>query len=312
VKIIDIVNASMKFGNVTALEDLTLSIDEGEVLGLFGHNGAGKTTTMKLILGLLSPSAGKVSVFGHTPYSQSFSQYRFKLGFLPENVSFYPQLTGREILHYFARLKKVDLKKSDQLLDEVGLSSACNRKVKTYSKGMKQRLGLAQAILTEPKLLLLDEPTVGLDPIATQDFYGMVDRLRNDGCAVILCSHVLPGVEKHINRAAILGGGKLQALGSLSELRDQASLPMTIDVHGMMDREKLCRRIDDYVMSANAINNESVRIKTVQSEKLSLLKEILNHPGVADIEIHPASLEDVYRHFVSANVQMQSHMEGAR
>lgn len=308
-KIVELNNTGMRFAGVGALEDLSLQINEGEVLGLFGHNGAGKTTTMKLILGLLAPTEGRIEVFGHVPHVQSFSQYRYKIGFLPENVSFYPQLTGREILHYFARLKKVEMAKADQLLDEVGLTTAASRKVKTYSKGMKQRLGLAQAILTEPRLLLLDEPTVGLDPIATQDFYRMIDRLKKEGCAVMLCSHVLPGVEKHIDRAAILGAAKLQALGTLSELREQASLPMTIEVHGSMDRDKLCQKIDGRVISASPMNCESVQIKTTQLEKIAVLKEIMTHPGVTDVDIHPASLEDVYRHFVSSNTLMNSHME---
>src|SRR5690606_6403064 len=117
---------------------------------------------------------------------------------------FYPLLTGRETLHHFARIKGAALRQADQLLEQVGLAHAADRRVKTYSKGMRQRLGLAQALLGEPRLLLLDEPTVGLDPIATQDLYLLIDQLRQQGTSVILCSHVLPGVEAHINRAAIL------------------------------------------------------------------------------------------------------------
>lgn len=306
--IVEIKNATMNFAGLNALEDLSLTISEGEVLGLFGHNGAGKTTTMKLILGLLTPSEGLVNVFSQIPSSQSFSEFRYKLGFLPENVSFYPQLTGREILHYFAKLKQVKKARADSLLEEVGLGHAADRKVKTYSKGMKQRLGLAQAILTEPRLLLLDEPTVGLDPIATQDFYSMIDQLRLKGCAVVLCSHVLPGVEKHIDRAAILGKGKLQALGSIKELRHGANLPVVVDVHGYMDKEKLLSKIDNLVMSASIIDDSTIRIQTVQSEKLSVISETSSYPGVSDIELFPPSLEEVYRHFVELS-HTDIHME---
>ena len=215
--VVQLKQARVHYDDVTALNGLSLELEEGEVLGLFGHNGAGKTTTMKLILGLLKPSQGSVSVFGQTPTSSSFNEYRYRLGFLPENVSFYQQLSGREVLTYFAKLKKIEKSRVQQLLEEVGLAEAANRRVKTYSKGMRQRLGLAQALLAHPRLLLLDEPTVGLDPIATQDFYATVEQLRKSGSSVVLCSHVLPGVEKYIDRAVILGQGECKALGTLHE-----------------------------------------------------------------------------------------------
>src|SRR5690606_30958723 len=142
--------------------------------------------------------------------------------YLPENVMFYPQLTGRETLTHFARLKQANTRQIEELLSQVGLQHAADRRVKTYSKGMRQRLGLAQALLGNPRLLLLDEPTVGLDPIATQDLYVLIDRLRQGGTSVILCSHVLPGVEPHIDRAAILAGGQLEAVGTLASLRNEA------------------------------------------------------------------------------------------
>ena len=198
---VEIQGVSQRYGSMTVLHDLNLTLAEGEVLGLFGHNGAGKTTSMKLILGLLAPSEGQVKVLGRAPNDP---QVRRQLGYLPENVTFYPQLSGRETLRHFARLKGAALSQVDELLEQVGLAHAADRRVKTYSKGMRQRLGLAQALLGEPKLLLLDEPTVGLDPIATQDLYLLIDRLRQRGTSIILCSHVLPGVEAHINRAAIL------------------------------------------------------------------------------------------------------------
>lgn len=295
-------NVKKNFDGVAAIKSLSLSIDEGEVLGLFGHNGAGKTTTMKLILGLLEPTEGSVSVFGHAPTSSHFSDYRYRLGFLPENVSFYQQLTGKEVLTYFAKLKKVNNKRVYQLLNEVGLSHAANRKVKTYSKGMKQRLGLAQALLTEPKLLLLDEPTVGLDPIATQDFYLMVDQLKKSGCSVILCSHVLPGVEKHIDRAAILGDGQLQALGTLSDLRKQAELPLKIQLQGELNQNVLCSELEEIAIGTCALDDNTLEISTLESQKVHILREVLKHPGVSNVDIQTPSLEQLYRYFVENDV----------
>ena len=294
------------FAGVSAVNDLNLSIDEGEVLGLFGHNGAGKTTTMKLILGLLKPCQGSVSVFGHAPSASNFSHYRYQLGFLPENVSFYQQLSGREVLSFFARLKKVNKNRVSQLLNEVGLGEAAGRKVKTYSKGMRQRLGLAQALLTKPRLLLLDEPTVGLDPIATQDFYAMVDQLRQSGSSVVLCSHVLPGVEKHIDRAAILGGGRLQALGTLSELRQQAELPVKINIHGEMDREELSAKLEGKVFNIKNINGKIMSINIPQDQKIGVLRELLNQDNVSDVDVHAPSLEEIYRYFITDDKDVEA------
>lgn len=290
------------FDGVAAIKELTLNIEEGEVLGLFGHNGAGKTTTMKLILGLLKPSEGVVSVFGHSPTTPHFSEHRYRLGFLPENVSFYQQLTGKEVLAYFAKLKKVNKNRVTQLLDEVGLSHAANRKVKTYSKGMKQRLGLAQALLTEPKLLLLDEPTVGLDPIATQDFYTMVDQLKKAGCSVVLCSHVLPGVEKHIDRAAILGSGQLQALGTLAELRKQAELPTIIHAYGDINQDILRSELKNHAVKITPNSESALTIETSSAEKANVLREIMKHPGCSDVDLHTPSLEQIYRYYVETSL----------
>ena len=289
------------FTNVHALRDLSLTLNPGEVLGLFGHNGAGKTTTMKLILGLEKPSKGLVEVLGHNPWRRQFSEQRHQIGFLPESVSFYPQLTGREVLHYFARLKKIDTSQADNLLERIGLAHAVNRKIKTYSKGMRQRLGLAQALLSQPRLLLLDEPTVGLDPIATQEFYGMVDELRDQGCGVILCSHVLPGVEKHINRAAILGQGRLRALGTLTELRAQANLPMTIRVSSALARPALQQQLEDLDVSSagmRPINGHTLEWQSAPGNKMQILRRLARQQELDDIDIQEPSLESLYRHFV--------------
>ena len=262
---------------------------------LFGHNGAGKTTTMKMILGLLEPSHGKITVFGENPCSSNFNHFRYRIGFLPENVSFYQQLTGLEVLQFFAKLKKVSLSRCVQLLNQVGLTAASSRKVKTYSKGMKQRLGLAQAILTEPSLLLLDEPTVGLDPIATQEFYEIVDQLKSNGCSIILCSHVLPGVEKHIDKVAILSKGKLVAFGNIQELRKQTPLPTKINFSGCFNMEELSKQLGLTVRTEDD-GNFSIQINA--EDKLDIVKILLAQPGITNFDTLPPSLEQLYRHFV--------------
>ncbi len=292
---VEIQGVSQRYGSMTVLHDLNLNLGEGEVLGLFGHNGAGKTTSMKLILGLLAPSEGQVKVLGRAPNDP---QVRRQLGYLPENVTFYPQLSGRETLRHFARLKGAAQSQVDELLEQVGLAHAADRRVKTYSKGMRQRLGLAQALLGEPKLLLLDEPTVGLDPIATQDLYQLIDRLRQRGTSIILCSHVLPGVEAHINRAAILAKGRLQAVGSLSQLRAEAGLPVRIRASGISERDSRLQRWTDAGHSARGLSETSLEVVAINGHKLVLLRQLLGESEPEDIEIHQPSLEDLYRYYM--------------
>ncbi|UZE20807.1 ABC transporter ATP-binding protein [Pseudomonas sp. B21-054] len=293
---VDIEGVSQRYGSMTVLRDLTLSLGEGEVLGLFGHNGAGKTTVMKLILGLLKASAGQVHVLGCRPAQ---TEVRRQLGYLPENVTFYPQLSGRETLRYFARLKGAALTQVDDLLEQVGLAGAADRRVKTYSKGMRQRLGLAQAVLGEPRLLLLDEPTVGLDPIATQELYLLIDRLRQQGASIILCSHVLAGVEVHINRAAILANGCLRAIGSLSSLREEADLPARIRVSGLSQREQWLQRWNAAGHNATALGGNGIEVMAVNGHKVDLLRQLFHEDRPQDIEIQQPSLEDLYGYYMS-------------
>ncbi len=292
---VDMRGINQRYGSMTVLHDLDLTLEEGEVLGLFGHNGAGKTTSMKLILGLLAPSEGQVEVLGRAPNDPAV---RRQLGYLPENVTFYPQLSGRETLRHFARLKGAPPKQVDELLEQVGLAHAAERRVKTYSKGMRQRLGLAQALLGEPRLLLLDEPTVGLDPIATGDLYELVDRLRQRGTSIILCSHVLPGVEAHINRAAILARGRLQAVGSLASLRREAGLPARIRASGVSQSERWQQRWSQAGHPTRLLGASSLEVVAVDGCKLMLLRELLGEGEPEDVEIQQPSLEDLYRFYM--------------
>ncbi|MBA5762425.1 ABC transporter ATP-binding protein [Vibrio sp. 404] len=290
--LVSLKGVTKQYKQLRALDSVDLSIDSGEVLGLFGHNGAGKTTLMKLVLGVTAASSGKVSVFGRDPSSKQAWQGRKSIGYLPENVSFYDQLTGLEVLTYFARLKSVPKAQAISLLKEVGLTDALHRQVKHYSKGMRQRLGLAQAFLGEPKLLLLDEPTVGLDPIATQEFYVSVDRLKQQGASVLLCSHVLPGVEQHIDRAMILAGGKTVAEGTLSQLRQQASLPVVIKTHGINGALASNSQLAGFMVAADQLH-------IPEANKMTIIKELMSYDSLTDIQVTPANLEQIYQHFLN-------------
>jgi len=296
--VIQLDHVQLNYGNFRALSDINLHVPEGEVVGLLGHNGAGKTTTMKLLLGLLKANAGSVSVFGGDPLrTEHANKIRNKTGYLPENLSFYPQLTGMETLSYFAALKGADKKEKNQLLEDVGLAHAAHRKLKTYSKGMRQRLGLAQALLNRPGLLILDEPTVGLDPVATHDLYLTIDKLKQQGTTVILCSHVLSGIEEHIDRAVILAKGCVLADGDLQSLRQQTQLPMQIRVHGRIEETGWLQNVSDNNVSLQRINASQYIFTCPLSEKVPLLKKIMSENSVNDLEINAPSLESIYQFY---------------
>ncbi len=292
-------NVSYRYDKSPVLNGIDLTLEPGEILGLFGHNGAGKTTSIKLILGLMQPSQGTLSVLGGHAGDPQVAQH---IGYLPENVMFYPQLTGREILNHFARLKGASLRQVPELLKQVGLGDAMDARTKTYSKGMRQRLGLAQALLGKPKLLMLDEPTVGLDPVATGDLYRLLRELRDEGTGIVLCSHVLPGVEPYIDRAAILTEGSLQAAGNLASLRRQANMPVTLSLdpaNSVFALEKVIDRASNNGLSVKA-HNGRLRVDVQPMEKMALLKAIMASGEVADVSIHQPSLEDVYVHFIGS------------
>jgi ABC-2 type transport system ATP-binding protein len=205
---------------VRALDDLSLTIHRGEVFGLLGPNGSGKSTTIKLLLGLIFPSKGSASILGEPVGSTVINE---KIGFLPEESYLYRFLNGEETLWFYGRLFKIprrELKKRvPALLDTVGLDAkARKRKLREYSKGMARRIGLAQALINNPELVLLDEPTTGLDPIGTREMKDLILSLKNQGKTVILCSHLLADVQDVCDRITILFKGKMQTLGQVKDL----------------------------------------------------------------------------------------------
>src|SRR5438874_7472621 len=205
---------------VRALDDLTLTINRGEVFGLLGPNGSGKSTTIKLLLGLIFPSRGSATVLGKAAGDTTVNE---RIGFLPEESYLYRFLNGEEILRFYGKLFKIDRKtlnrRVPELLDIDGLDARSrNRQLREYSKGMARRIGLAQALINNPDLILLDEPTTGLDPIGTREMKDLILSLKQQGKTVLLCSHLLADVQDVCDRITILYRGRMQTLGNVRDL----------------------------------------------------------------------------------------------
>jgi ABC-2 type transport system ATP-binding protein len=206
-----------RYGNgITAVDDLDLTIERGEVYGFLGPNGAGKTTTLRMLLGLIKPSSGTATVLGEEPGAPTGLA---RVGALVESPAFYPYLSGRDNLHVMARYSGVALSRVEEVLRQVELSGRADDKFKKYSLGMKQRLGVATALLKNPELLVLDEPANGLDPKGMADMRGIIRKVRGEGKTVLLSSHLLGEVEQICDRIGVILKGKLVAERTMEELR---------------------------------------------------------------------------------------------
>lgn len=277
-------------GKTQVLHGVDLSVMAGERLALLGHNGAGKSTLIKSVLGLIQAEGGSISICGARPGSASA---RADTAFLPEAVSFHPALTGHEQLATFARLigENADIA---GLLKRVGLGEAMHRRIGAYSKGMRQRLGLAQVLLGRPKLALLDEPTSGLDPISRQDLYAIIDELASNGTAVLIASHALTEVEARTDRIAILRKGVKVADDTLADLSAKAGLPVKLRIKAQASEA-------DHIAQQTGgrrINGASVEILCAPQDKMAELRRIAALGDVVvDIDMVPPRLEDLYRHY---------------
>jgi ABC-2 type transport system ATP-binding protein len=207
---------------VRAVESVDLEVRRGQIYGLLGPNGSGKSTTIKMLLGLLQPTAGRIAILGKRPKDVETKR---SIGYLPEESYLYRFLSGRETLDYYGRLFRLDRRarreRIDMLLDMVGLEAVQHRPVGEYSKGMQRRIGLAQSLINDPQLLILDEPTSGMDPVGARQIKDLIATLARRGKTVLLCSHLLTDVEDLCDRVAIMYGGRIRAEGTCEQLLEQ-------------------------------------------------------------------------------------------
>lgn len=214
---------------VEALRKISFDVYAGEVFGIVGHNGAGKTTTIKILTGLMKASGGEVKLFGK-PVEDA--KIRLRLGYLPEGPYFYEHLNIYELLRYYGNLHNLDARtireRSAELIERVGLSHASSRPIKSYSKGMRQRAGLAQALINNPDLIILDEPQSGLDPIGRKEVRDLIFQLKEQGKTIIFSSHILPDVEAVCDRIALFAQGRVVQQGALHEIMDRRTTSIEV------------------------------------------------------------------------------------
>ncbi|WP_394203884.1 ABC transporter ATP-binding protein [Shewanella waksmanii] len=293
---VSLANVSHQFGDLAALTEVNCQIKAGQLLALLGHNGAGKSTLLKVILGLIKPHHGQVTVLGQSLHLGR--KQPLNIGYLPENITFYDKLTGYELLCYFAALKGVGKVRVKRLIEEFGLEYAQHKPLKGYSKGMKQRLGIAQAILSEPQLLLLDEPTVGLDPQASEFLYQKIRTLTELGCAVMVSTHELNLIEPQLDVAMIMGQGRKLAFGSMAQLLQRSSLPVIIKVPDIV------RRVTRYGYLAEFYHDGVLQCPISQTE--SLVEYLTTECQIFDFVIEKPGLAALYHEKITPLQQASS------
>ena len=293
---IDVRGAAKHYGALHAVDGVDLSVQRGEIFGLIGHNGAGKSTLFKMMLGLIAPTAGEILVNGASVRGRGFRAARRHTGYHPENVVLYDNLSGLETLRFFAQLKGAPREQCEPTLDRVGLSHAGKRSVREYSKGMRQRLGFAQALLGTPSVLFLDEPSNGLDPQAIRDFYATLRGLSDAGVTVLITSHILAELQERVDRLAIMSTGKIQALGSVAELRQQMHMPLTMVLRlapgDVAQAQQLVAQIPGIRCEADA---EGLRMSCAREAKMEVLGAVMGLGAkLLDLKVIESSLEDVF------------------
>lgn len=300
--VIEAAGLRKRYGKSMAVKGVDLVINEGEVFGLLGPNGSGKTTTILMLLGLTEASAGTVKVAGLDPLREPLAVKR-KVGYLPDSVGFYESMTARENLRYAARLAGIPAAEAvariDAALSRVGLSHAADRRAGTFSHGMRQRLGLAELLVKQAKVLILDEPTNGLDPQATQDLLPLIADLRRDGMTIVLSSHMLGLVQSICDRVALFRDGRIGLVGKVDDLAQTVlGGAYAVDVEAeSVDVAKALKGLEGLV-SVTALSPQRARVDARADIRPQIAERILAKGGkLREMALRKASLDDVYARY---------------
>ena len=294
--ILKLQDISKYYEQIKAVDAVSLEIKEGEVLGLVGPNGSGKSTLLKIMLGITRPTSGKLLVNGEELSEKGWKDFKRSVGYMPERVTFYDNLTGNETLKLFARVKGGSLSSMYGVIQRILPEDVLVRNVGGYSKGMRQRLNLSQALLNEPDFLVLDEPTSGLDPVGTKEFYNILEEVRaRRKLTVTLSSHILAEIEDKTDRVAIMKNGSLKAIGSLEELYTGMKIPLRISI----TIDKRDEVLEELLKREGAIDlsykNGYLSASVPRENKLKIISEIMAEKDrFVDFSIREPSLEEVF------------------
>ncbi|MGI8657825.1 MAG: ABC transporter ATP-binding protein [Candidatus Limnocylindria bacterium] len=282
------------YGSVPALTDLTLDVAQGEIFGFLGPNGAGKSTMIRTLLGFLHATSGSATVLGRDVATDSV-EIRRLTGYLPGGIALYDSLNGEQVLDYLADLQGRQPYRRQDLCDRLELpASVLKRKVRDYSRGMRQKIGVVQALQHDPELAILDEPTEGLDPLMQQAFYAILDDLRREGRTVFFSSHVLSEVERLCDRVGIIRAGRLMAIHDVDELLARRRRRVTLRWRGAAPDPATLPGLEDVQIDGNRL------IGTLSGEVAGFIRSIAS-PNLDDLTIEPASLEEAFLEYYAAD-----------
>ncbi|ELZ06233.1 ABC transporter [Natrialba chahannaoensis JCM 10990] len=284
-------------GGVLAVDDLSFSVDEGEIFGFLGPNGAGKSTTINILLGYVAPTAGRATVLGQD-VSGEFAPTRKRIGVLPDGYSLYDRLTAREHLEWVIRTKDA-ADDPHTILERVGIADAADRRAGGFSKGMCQRLAFGMALVGDPDLLVLDEPSSGLDPTGVQELRAIIQELAADGTTVFFSSHVLSEVEAVCDRVAIMSGGRLVALDNIEALRDDLEQSSQIRLVLESVPESITADLAQRpAIETVALEGSELRVDCHDAAaKVDVVRHVDERASVADIISEPASMEELFNRY---------------
>ena len=288
---------SVRFGRVQALSKVDLEMAPGQITMLVGPNGAGKSTLMRVLLGLVRPQEGRILVDGEP--RRIDNQIKARVGYLPEAVAFSENLTGRQVLRFFALARGVSRKRVREVIERIGLTDAERRAVRGYSRGMRQRLGLGAAILSEPEILILDEPTLGLDQEGLSVLWGVLDRWREAGRMVLLAAHDMALLERRVDKMCVLRAGRVVSVGSPEELRQTADLPhrvhMVLAEHANGDARALVEALERWGRGSVERHGQELDVTCGQDALLELM-DVRGQfrDTVVRLRVEEPSLEVVY------------------
>jgi ABC-2 type transport system ATP-binding protein len=314
--VIEAAGLTKRYGRAVAVNGISFTVGRGEIFGLLGPNGAGKTTTILMMLGLTEVTAGTVSVLGRNPVREPLEVKRH-VGYLPDAVGFYDYMTAADNLRYTAALIGFDAAEREQrvsrALDRVGLASVANQRVATYSRGMRQRLGLAEILMKDAQIAILDEPTSGLDPQATNELLEMIRSLKRDGVAVLISSHLLERVQSVCDRVALFQTGNIVLLGTVPELARQV-LGGGYNVEVEADGEGLAEKFSEMagVKAVDQSGPSRYRLLAERDIRAEAAAVVVNAGGkLRQLAVEAPSLDVIYNHYFQTHPNWQGSQNAA-